>query len=153
MEQNERKSSGINIGSASIIMVFSVLCLTIFAVLTFLTANNEYKLAEKSALNMQTYYAADAGAVVTEGKIREVIDNNPNPSSAIEEIEALDIGVTGSIESDGCHFNYAEVMDDDQEIQVELLLQDGNLKILKWELVNVAEWSADGEVHLWDGEF
>lgn len=153
MEQNERKSSGINIGSASIIMVFSVLCLTIFAVLTFLTANNEYKLAEKSALNMQTYYAADAGAVVTEGKIREVIDNNPNPSSAIEEIEALDIGVTGSIESDGCHFSYAEVMDDDQEIQVELLLQDGNLKILKWELVNVAEWSADGEVHLWDGEF
>ena len=46
-----------------------------------------------------------------------------------------------------------ESMDDDQEIQVELLYTDGDLKILKWELVNVAEWSADGEVHLWDGEF
>ena len=42
VEQNTRQSSGINIGSASIIMVFSVLCLTVFAVLTFVTANNEY---------------------------------------------------------------------------------------------------------------
>ena len=153
MEQNERKSSGINIGSASIIMVFSVLCLTIFAVLTFLTANNEYKLADKSARTMQTYYAADAGAAVTEGKIREVIAENPDPSSAIVAIEELNIGVTGAIEEDGCHFSYAESMDDDQEIQVELLLQGQDLKILKWELVNVADWSAEGEVHLWDGEF
>ena len=49
VEQNTRQSSGINIGSASIIMVFSVLCLTVFTVLTFVTANNEYKLSVKSA--------------------------------------------------------------------------------------------------------
>ena len=151
MEQNERKSSGINIGSASIIMVFSVLCLTIFAVLTFMTSNNEYKLAEKSALTMQTYYAADAGAAVTEGKIREALANNGDAASALNDVKGL--GVAGAAMDDGYHFSYAESMDDDQEIQVELLYTDGELKILKWELVNVAEWSADGEVHLWDGEF
>lgn len=143
MKQNERKSSGINIGSASIIMVFAVLCLTVFAVLTFITANNEYKLADKSATAIKTYYEADTRAVITEGKIRESIAKGNNA-----EIE----GVTVKTEADGRHYTYAQTMDENQEIQVELLYTDGELKTLKWELVNVAEWSPDAGIKLWDGE-
>ena len=143
MEQNERKSSGINIGSASIIMVFSVLCLTIFAVLTFITANNEYKLAVKSSDAVKTYYEADTRAVITEGKIRENIANGK--TDAIE-------GVTVNDQADGRHYTYAQTMDDNQELQVELLYAGGELKTLKWELVNVAEWSPDVGIQLWDGE-
>jgi len=142
MEQNERKSSGINIGSASIIMVFAVLCLTVFAVLTFITANNEYKLAEKSADSIRTYYEADTKAVITEGKIRESIANGD------EDIA----GVIVTTESDGRHYEYAETVDDNQIIEVELLYADGELKTLKWELKSIATWSPDNGIKLWDGE-
>ena len=55
----ERRSVGINVGSASIVMIFAVLCLTVFSTLSFVTANHERKLAEKSALAVQHYYEAD----------------------------------------------------------------------------------------------
>ncbi|MBQ2092761.1 MAG: hypothetical protein II473_06230 [Clostridia bacterium] len=152
MEQNERRPSGINIGSASIIMVFSVLCLTIFAVLTFITANHEYKLADKSAEYVKAYYDADTRAVITEGKIREIIADSGSVSGAAEAVNSADIGVTATIEGDGCRFAYAQKMDENQELQVELLYGDGELVTEKWELVNVADWSADGEIHLWDGD-
>lgn len=148
MQQNERKSSGINIGSASIIMVFSVLCLTIFAVLTFVTANNEFKLAEKSSNAIKTYYEADTRAVMTEGKIKEALARG-----AQVEID----GVTVTVEDDGYHFKYAETVDENQELQVELcyngLRSDmpNALETIKWELKNVAEWSPDAEIQLWDG--
>ena len=51
----ERRSVGINVGSASIVMIFAVLCLTVFSTLSFVTANHERKLAEKSALAVQHY--------------------------------------------------------------------------------------------------
>lgn len=152
MEQNERRTSGINIGSASIIMVFSVLCLTIFAVLTFITANNEYKLANKSADYVKAYYDADTRAVITEGKIREIIAENGSIAGAAEAVNNADLGVTATLDGDGCRFVYAQTQDENQELQVELLYTGGELRTLKWELVNVADWSADGEIHLWDGD-
>lgn len=45
--------------AASIVMIFAVLCLTVFSSLSFVTANHERKLAEKSAAVIQQYYQAD----------------------------------------------------------------------------------------------
>ena len=51
MKKKTQFSSGINVGSASLAMVFSILCLTVFSVLSLITANNDYKLAEKTVLH------------------------------------------------------------------------------------------------------
>ena len=59
MKPNDKRSAGIHVGSASIIMIFAVLCLTVFSTLSYVTANQEYRLAQKSALAMEQYYAAD----------------------------------------------------------------------------------------------
>ena len=56
---NKRSAMGVHVGSASIVMIFAVLCLTVFASLSLVTANYERKLAEKSAAAVQQYYAAD----------------------------------------------------------------------------------------------
>ena len=57
-EKNGR-SAGMHVGSASIVMIFAILCLTVFSTLSFVTANHERSLAEKSALAVQQYYDAD----------------------------------------------------------------------------------------------
>ena len=58
MQQTRRKNRaemGAQIGSASIVMIFAVLCLTIFAALAFETAGYEQRLAEKSASAVEAY--------------------------------------------------------------------------------------------------
>jgi len=57
-----KKSHGVNTGSVSLIMIFTVLCLTVFAILTLVSANAEYKLSEKYAKSIDEYYANDYNA-------------------------------------------------------------------------------------------
>ena len=50
----------IHVGMASLVTIFSVLCLTIFAGLTLLSARSEQDLSEISAEAIRSYYAAEA---------------------------------------------------------------------------------------------
>lgn len=47
-----------SIGWSSILMIFVVLCLTAFGILSYVTANADYKLSAKTALTVQDYYEA-----------------------------------------------------------------------------------------------
>lgn len=46
-----------SVGWSSILMIFVVLCLTAFGILSYLTAGSDYKLSAKTAQNEQDYYA------------------------------------------------------------------------------------------------
>ncbi|NLL63706.1 MAG: hypothetical protein GX241_05665 [Ruminococcaceae bacterium] len=151
MKQAERKSSGINVGSASVIMLFSVLCLTIFSVLTFLTANNEYKLANKSAEAVKAYYAADTIATETYGALKET--SVSNPSIAAVKTAAKEMGVNAIDEGAVTIFNYKVDVDGNQELRVELKYDGKDFTVTQWKLVNTAEWNAENSIKLWDGEF
>ncbi|WMJ22325.1 hypothetical protein RBG61_10030 [Paludicola sp. MB14-C6] len=50
----------ISVGATTILMIFVVLCLTTFAVLSFLTARSDLKLTSKSVTATKEYYQADA---------------------------------------------------------------------------------------------
>lgn len=58
MKQKERFH--LNIGAISILMIFVVLCLTTFAVLSFVTANADKKISTKNAKSVENYYKASA---------------------------------------------------------------------------------------------
>lgn len=53
---------GIGIGGVSILAIFVVLSLTALAALSFVTAQADLRLAEKTAMAQEQYYAADAAA-------------------------------------------------------------------------------------------
>ncbi len=65
----------ISIGASSILMIFVILCLTTFSVLSFVTANADYKLTEKSFQTVSSYYQADAQAQETLAAIDSVLVN------------------------------------------------------------------------------
>jgi hypothetical protein len=54
---------GLNMGSASVIMLFAVLCLTVLCALSLLSANAQYQVAVRSKNVVSRFYAADARAV------------------------------------------------------------------------------------------
>lgn len=59
---NKKGGFRVSVGISSLLMIFIVLALTTFAVLGFVTANSDYKLAEKTAKGVTVYYEADAAA-------------------------------------------------------------------------------------------
>jgi len=58
--KKKNKSSFINIGFSSIVMVFIMICLVTFATLSVLTAHSDYRLSKKMADKTTAYYKADA---------------------------------------------------------------------------------------------
>lgn len=68
---NKSKSSFINIGFSSIVMVFITICLVTFAALSVLTAHSDYRLSQKMADKTTAYYRADTIA----REMMESIDN------------------------------------------------------------------------------
>jgi len=56
---NKKNGAGLGIGYVSIMIIFAVICLTIFAVLSFQSAYSNSALTEKSAKYLAEYYKAD----------------------------------------------------------------------------------------------
>lgn len=148
--QNERKSSGINIGSASIIMVFSVLCLTVFAVLSLITANSEYKLAVKSTDVIKNYYAADNAATEKLAVLKDTFDDG---DFADVQTKATELGIICESAGADVTLSFEEKVTDTQALSVKVTYTSGDFRIDEWKLISTDEWNADAGFELWDGEF
>lgn len=148
--QNERKSSGINIGSASIIMVFSVLCLTVFAVLSLITANSEYKLAVKSTDVIKNYYAADNAATEKLAVLKDTFDDG---DFAAVQTKATELGIICESVGEDVTLSFEEKVTDTQALSVKATYTSGDFRIDEWKLISTDEWNADAGFELWDGEF
>ena len=148
--QNERKSSGINIGSASIIMVFAVLCLTVFSVLSFVTANSEYKLAIKSADSVKAYYIADTKATEKVANIEKIV-NGKNGSFAEISKELTDCGYEVENTTSGLVVKFKEKVSDSQDLSVKVTYDGRNFCVNSWKLESSASWTPSDSAQLWGG--
>lgn len=74
-EKTVRKSSGtfFNIGASSLLVIFLILCLVTFAILTLTSAKSDADFAEKLAYHKTNYYAACNTAESTLDKIDAVL--------------------------------------------------------------------------------
>lgn len=134
-----RRSSGIGVGGASIVMVFSVLCLTIFAILSLVTARHALTLSTRAAGAVTDYYAADSLAV----EIYDVL----RASDAVPE-SVLDIKVRS--QGEDCMV-YTVPIDGNQELCVLLRREAEGLRILEWSVHSTGEWNPDDRILVWDG--
>lgn len=82
MIKREERPLGLNIGSASIIMVFAILCLTVFSALSLVTSVSEKKTAQRFADETAAYYEADSEAVKIKNSIQAAIDEGSTPQQA-----------------------------------------------------------------------
>jgi len=69
----KRKNSfNLSVGASSILMIFVVLCLTTFGVLSYVTANADSKISTKNAETVENYYA---GTTEAEKKLQTIDDS------------------------------------------------------------------------------
>ncbi len=79
--KDKQQSYFVNIGSSSLLVIFLVLCLVTFAILSLSSAKSDYSFSERLAAHRKNYYEASARAEDVTGEIDRIL------SAAAEEID------------------------------------------------------------------
>ena len=121
------------VGGSSLLVIFAVLCLTIFALLSLSTAQAGSRLSDESAQAVSAYYQADCQAEEILARLRsgEVPD-----------------GVT----AEGNVYSYTCPISDTQALEICVRLEQEHYTILRWQAVSTVDWQPDDSLNLWDGE-
>lgn len=159
--QKNRSGPSMAIGGSSILMIFVVLCLTTFAVLSLVSANADWKLTQRTAQSVTGYYAADGEAE------RALAGANQNLQSAWElsggDMDAyLQAAADGlcfcagmPFTVDGAYITYSVPMEHNQRLDVKLEItapdaQGRCYRILSWQQVTERKEESSEGIHLWD---
>lgn len=135
----DRFSNPPAVGGISLLVIFAVLSLTTFALLSVSTVLADRRLADASVQAVEDYYAADVQAQeilarLRGGEVPEGVDAQPSP---------FDLST---------RYSYAVPISETQELQVEVVLDGDQYVIERWQAVPVGDWTPDDSMQLWDGE-
>lgn len=164
---HKKNSVGVGIGTTSIIMVFVVLCLTVFGVLALISVDGDYKLTKKTSKSIINFYKADSEA---EGLLAQLDEVLVKAGIAVEKLQLEHTTLTDekgrlyyreyikkeltkipeltlrNEENVLLEVTYQVPVDPKQELQVKVQINDykeskGNrYTILEWTLKTLADW-------------
>lgn len=120
------------VGGVSLLVVFAVLCLTVFALLSLSTVQADVRLADASVRAVSEYYAADRQAQEILARLRA--------GEFPEEITM-----------EGDVYGYTCPISENRNLKVEVRLRGSEYTVLCWQSVPAEEWEPDDTLELWDG--
>ena len=130
MDRNEQKTSAPMIGAASLLVIFAVLCMTVFALLGLSAVRADGRLSDVRAEAVADYYTAD--------------------SRAEEILAQLRRGeMPGGVRLSEGIYTYSCPISDTQALLVRVRQEDW--QILSWQAVSTATWQGSDELPVWDG--
>lgn len=139
MNREKQRFSPPTVGGSSLLVIFAVLCLTVFALLSMSTVQADARLADTSAAAVRGYYEADTRAEAILAALR---------SGRVPD------GVTVAGE-DPVTAEYACAVSDTQELRVRVEFRGGlgdDYTITRWQAVSTADWEPENGLDVWDGE-
>ncbi len=128
----KKKFSMSAVGISSLLVIFAVLCLTVFALLTVSTVQAQVRLAENARSAITEYYDADCRAQEILAQLR----SGQCPQ-----------GVT----KNGDIYTYTCPASETQALYVRVRVTGTQYKVLQWQTVSTAQWEADDQLPVWDG--
>lgn len=120
------------VGGSSLLVIFAVLALTIFALLSLSTVQADSRLGGRAAQAVLDYYEADCQAEEILARLRQ--------GQLPEEVTLRD-GI----------YSYSCPVSDTQALEVEVRLDGAGYDILRWQAVSTAPWQPDDSLNVWDG--
>ena len=136
--------SGIGIGSASVVLVFTVLCLTVFTLISYTAAGNDKALTDVEARLVKAYYDADT---LAECVVAEMIAADTIPGS----IRGVEITTQWDWElmADTAEFSCA--VSEGKELYVKAVFYGDSYDILSWRMRDTGTWQTDDGLPVWSG--
>ena len=120
------------VGGSCLLVIFAVLCLTVFALLSLSTVQANGRLADASVAAVSAYYQADCQAEAVLARLR---------SGQVPE----------GVAADGDTYTYTCPISDTQSLEVRVRLEGDRWTVLRWQAVSTVEWEAEDSLDLWSG--
>lgn len=134
-KEKKRPSLRVSTGITSLMMVFVVLCMTVFATLNYVQANRNAKMISATTEQSKAYYNAD---YLASKYLESLLDElSSNTASAVLEQHQSDADVDNTIMK-------AFEINSNKELVVKLKIENSTIQILMWDVVV----SIDGEYGL-----
>ena len=118
-------------GACSLLVIFCILCLAVFSVLSLSTAGAGNRLAEVSATAVLQYNRAEVQAHRTVALVR----SGELPQNVTQE---------------GNAYAFSVKVNDTVTLFVEFELSDTELRVCRWQFVRTAPWEADDDIQVLD---
>ena len=137
-EQNKRFSPPM-IGGSSLLVIFAVLCLIIFALLALSSVQADKRLGDAALSSVEGYYAADTAAEETLARLR-----------AGERPENVEFTTNGN----RTVATFVEPISETQELRVEIDFTGGlgnDYRIVQWQSHSTAEVNLDQHINVFGG--
>lgn len=126
------KSGFSGFGISSLLVIFAVLCLTVFSVLSVSTVQAHRRLSEKSIAADEDYYRADAAAHEVLAAIRSG-------------------GCPEHVTREGDIYEYHCVISQTQMLTVRVRVVGQSYEILRWQAISTADWETEDRLPVWQG--
>lgn len=166
---------GLNIGTSSILLVFVLLCMVTFAILSFVSANADYKLSSSLGERTSAYYEASNLAEQQLNAIHQQLDEQAGLAKTAQDYN----GRIGELVSDGKIFGDSADMilsytyepgsdDDDPTLTWQLAMTDTQalevtltltnpffeaelFEVAQWKVIQSSPWEDEAPLNLYDG--
>lgn len=165
MKKSKPTSSFINIGSSSLLIIFLILSLVTFSVLSLSSAQSDYNLSKKLASHKEDYYAASVKAETIVGKIDESLSEYANISGenldsyrqkvakAFDGTQMEGVPLTLSEAEHKQSILFSVPMSDSQALSIELIVTDYSksetyYEIEAWQVISTKSWENDQSIQL-----
>lgn len=175
MKKDKEQSSFVNIGSSSLLIVFVILCLATFAILSLSSAKSDFSLSKRLAEHKSSYYKAssNAEAILDEIDTRLAAEAAASPTdrlsgSSKDFAESPYVGaVIKSLDGsqiDNIHISckktdtklqiaYQMPLEESQILDIVLNVTDYTkhetyYEIQKWQVISTDTWESDDTLNL-----
>ncbi len=163
MKKEKQDSTVVNIGSSSLLVIFLVLCLATFAILSLSSAQSDHSFAERLAAHKTGYYEASTKAEVITGEIDRILEETAASASGTAYFSTVAMSLDGAslegvtisclTESALPSVSFQIPCGDSQALQVTLDVtdytsEDTYYTIRAWQVISTREWEADDTLNL-----
>jgi hypothetical protein len=160
MKDKKNLHSAAGIGVVTLFVVLLILCLTVFSVLTFASANADMRLSAKNSEMVEAYYAADNTAARISADVTAFWKRgDPKPDmraigALLQKITAYE-GVeeaSGANAGEGLTVSYSVFVDTLLTLEVTLSLPRGGVcEVLSWRVMAEEPDFGEDMLPVWEG--
>lgn len=155
--RKQQKNAGIGVGYITVMIIFAILCLTVFAVLSFRAAGSNDALNDRAGNYLKNYYAADMSAKEILSRLDEIafeLKGSAFFAESFEEEAKTIEGVSVKSLPNGCTAEYSVGINNRQSIFASVIFfENGEFKINEWKSITNDTFEDDPGLNVWDGTF
>lgn len=131
---NKQKTASLPaVGLSSLLVIFAVLCLVVFALLAVSTARADARLSRQTRQAIAGYYQAELEAHTILAQLR----SGQIPPEVTE--------------NDGI-FSFRCTVSPTQALEVQVRVTGDAYTVLRWQTVSTADWHPNETIPVWDGQ-